>query len=74
MKTYNILATHDFQIPHSVRSVATYESDYGEYTEDPYQSVRVTIPDNYATIFELALNADDNVSAYDEISDPRDEL
>ena len=65
MKTYNVLANDKFQVPHNVADVAEWESDNGEYTEDPNQSVRIVIPDEYAVGLELALNADDNVINYD---------
>jgi hypothetical protein len=74
MKTYNILANMQFQLAPQIANVAEWKSDNGEYTEDPNQSVRVIIPDEYATVLELSLNADDNVLNYDEDSDPRNEL
>lgn len=72
MKIYNILANQDFVLAPQVAKVAEISSDYGAYTEDPHQSVRVVISDNWAGVLERSLNADDNVIEYAEDSDPRD--
>jgi hypothetical protein len=74
MKTYDILATMQFQLAPQIAAVAEIDSDNGEYTEDGNQSVRVIIPAEYATVLELSLNADDNVLNYNEDNDPRNEL
>lgn len=74
MKTYNILANMEFHLAPQIAAVAVIDSDYGEYTEDPYQSVRVIVPDEFAKVLELSLNADDNVIEYAEDYDPREEI
>lgn len=74
MKTYNILANMEFHLAPQIAAVAVIDSDYGEYTEDPYQSVSVTVPDEYATVLENFLNDDGNVIEYAEDYDPREEI
>ena len=67
MKTYDIIATFNFEIPANFARYAQWSSDEGGYTEvDNAQTVRVSVPANMAGGFEQALNADSNVIEYAE--------
>lgn len=77
MKTYYIYHKVDFEIDPQIREIAEWETDYDvdQYVHEDAIVTTLTVPDEWATVLELALDVDSNVYEYvEKYEDPRDNL